>query len=206
MNRRDFALSLAAAAAVSPWPVLAAGQPVEGQDFIKLGNPVPVAVPGKGEVIEFFGYWCPHCASLEPTLEPWVRKLPASVNFRRFPVAWNPAHEPYQKLFYGLEALGIGGDIHKKVFAAVHQQGMRMENDAAVAAFCSANGIDKAKLVDAMKSFSVASKANVAVQAFKSFGLDGVPSFVVNGRFITSPEKAKGDARALEVIEYLLRK
>jgi thiol-disulfide isomerase/thioredoxin len=80
MQRRHFSLALLAA--TSP---LAARAATEGREYTRLQQPVPVAVPGKVEVMEFFGYWCPHCNALEPELEAWVRKLPADVNFRRMP-------------------------------------------------------------------------------------------------------------------------
>ena len=57
-----------------------------------------------------------------------------------------------------------------------------------------------------MKSFTVASKCKVATQAFKTFGIDGVPTLVVDGRYITSPALAGGEAQVFEVVEALIRK
>ncbi len=205
MNRRDFAIGLGAMPLLAP-RARAAAEPAEGRDYIRLQQPVPIAVPGKVEVIEFFGYWCPHCNAFEPKLEAWVRKLPADVNFRRVPVAWQPAHEPFQRLYFALEALGLGGAIHQKVFDAVHVQHLRLDTDAGVAAFASANGIDKVKLLDAMKGFSVASKVRMANQLFAAYHLDGVPTLTVNGRFVTSPELAHGEDQALLVCDALIRK
>ena len=205
MKRREFAIGLAAAPLLAH-PAWAAGEPVEGKDFIRLAQPVPVAVPGKIEVIEFFGYWCPHCNTLEPVLQAWVRKLPSDVNFRRSPVAWQPSHEPYQKLYFALEAMGLGQDMHAKVFDAVHRQGLRLDNEAGMAAFATANGVDKAKLTDTMKGFTVSSKVRMANQLWAAYHLDGVPSIAVNGRFVTGPDKAGGDERALLVVEALMRK
>jgi thiol:disulfide interchange protein DsbA len=205
MKRREFAAGLGAACLVAPagW---AAAQAVEGRQYTRLSSPVPVAVPGKIEVIEFFGYWCPHCAELEPRLEAWIRKLPRDVNFRRLPVAWQRAHEPYQKLYFALDTLGVGDDIHQKVFDAVHVQGLRFDVDATVAAFAAAHGIDKAKLADAMKGFTVASKIRMAGQAWSAYGLDGVPALTINGRYITSPQLAGGEDQVLRVADELIRK
>ena len=80
MQRRHFALGLTAA----PWlarPAWAAVEAVEGRNFSSLSSPQPVAVAGKIEVIEFFGYWCPHCRSLEPTLEECERSTAVSMRF-----------------------------------------------------------------------------------------------------------------------------
>lgn len=205
MKRREFALTLASASLL-PLLARAAIEPVEGRQYTKASPPQPVLVPGKSEVIEFFGYWCPHCNELEPSLEAWVRKLPPDVNFRRVPVAWQAAHQPYQQLFYALEALGVSPEIHGKVFRAVHADRLRLDTEAGLAVFAKANGLDANKLAELMKSFTVASKCKAATQAFRTFGLDGVPSLVVDGRWVTSPSTAGGEAPVFEVVEALLRK
>jgi len=205
VNRRDFAIGLGAAHLITrtAW---AAADPIEGKDYARLQQPVRVAVPGKIEVIEFFGYWCPHCFHLEPKLEAWVKTLPANVNFRRIPVAWQQAQAPFQQLFFALEIVAVGSDIHQKVFQAVHVQHMRLDSDAGVAAFAAANGIDKVKLANAMKGFTVAAKIRAANQASAAYQIEGVPTFAINGQFLTSPEQTGGEDQALRVAEALIRK
>jgi thiol:disulfide interchange protein DsbA len=81
--------------------------PVEGVEFKTLARPQPVEVPpGKIEVIEFFGYWCPHCHALEPELMAWRAKQSADVVFRKLPVAFRPNQAPFQHAFFALDALG----------------------------------------------------------------------------------------------------
>lgn len=204
MKRRHLALVLAAAPLL---PGLAqAAEPIEGKDYTRLGTPQPVAVPGKIEVIEFFGYWCPHCNAFEPSLEAWVKALPADVAFRRIPVGWAPPHLPYQKLYFALEAMGAPSDIHAKVFRAVHVQHLQLETAAGLAAFASANQLDKARLEAEMNSFTVATKIRAANQLFAAYHVDGVPTLAINGRFITSPELAGSEEQALKVADVLSRK
>jgi thiol:disulfide interchange protein DsbA len=205
MKRREFTLGLGAASLL-PRLVQAATDLVEGKNFNSVQPPVPVAIAGKIEVIEFFGYWCPHCNEFEPTLEAWVGKLPAAVNFRRIPVAWQPGQVPYQKLFFALEVLGQLETLHRKAFYAVHVQGLRFDNDAGLAAFAAANGLDRAKLVDTMNGFAVSSKVRIANQLSAAYRIDGVPTLAVNGRFMTSPELAGGEERALQVANALILK
>ena len=70
MNRRDWVLGTASLAGLATLPLsaLAQGAPQEGRDYKRVETPVPVP-EGKVEVVEFFGYWCPHCNAFEPTLE-----------------------------------------------------------------------------------------------------------------------------------------
>ena len=205
MKRRDLALALAALPLISR-PAWAAVDAVEGRNYNTLSQPQPVAVPGKIEVLEFFGYWCPHCRALEPKLEEWVSKLPPDVAFKRVPVAWRAGQEAYQRLFYALEALGAPSSIHQRVFEAVQLQNAKLEVPVALKAFAAANGLDAAKLADAMSGFSVSSKARVATQLSKTYRIDGVPSLVIQGRYITSPGTANGDEAALQVADALIKK
>lgn len=210
MKRREFTLNLGlgaiGASSLLALPARAQGEPVEGKDYTRLQTPVAVAVPGKIEVVEFFGYWCPHCNAFEPALEAWVAKLPASVNFRRIPVVFNATHEPYQKLYFALEALGLVAKLHGKVFNALHVQRQRLEKDAEVSAFAAANGVDGAKLIDTMKSFSVVTKGNQARQMAQNFHIDGVPTLGIQGRYLTSVSQAGSGERALQVTDALIRK
>lgn len=203
MKRRDFAIALGSVPLLAR-PSRAAGAPVEGREYIRLSSPVPLPATGKIELVEFFGYWCPHCAELEPTLQAWLRKQPKDVNFRRVPVAWNASHVPYQRLYFALEALGSGEEIHAKVFQAVHGQGLRLDTDAGLAEFAARNGIDKARLNDMMRSFAIDPKLRGAGQLWKSYQLDGVPALAVDGRYVTSPAQAGGEDRALAVVDVLI--
>jgi protein dithiol oxidoreductase (disulfide-forming) len=208
MNRRRFNLSFAAACGAACMPVLAwaQGAPVEGKDYVRLAQPVPMPSSGKVEVVEFFGYWCPHCNSFEPAIDAWSRKLPADVSFRRVPVAFSAPQEPYAKIYLALEALGQLDALHRKVFTAIHVQRQRLEKDAEITAFVAANGLDAAKFMDTYKGFTVASKFKQARQLADAYKIDGVPTIGIHGRFFTSPSLVGSGEQALRVADYLIQR
>lgn len=210
MKRREFALGLAAGSGLGPLltlPALAQGEPAEGREYTRLQPPQPVGTPaGKVEAMEFFGYWCPHCSAFEPSLDAWVRKLPADVVFRRIPVSFGAPHEPYQKLYFALEALGQLDAMHRKVFTAVHSQRLRLDKDSDLQSLAGANGLDFAKLKDTMNSFTVATKCNQAKQLANNYKIDSVPTLAVHGRYITSVAQAGGHDQALRVMDALIQK
>ena len=204
MNRREFGLNASVLALAGlALPAGAQGGPVEGKDFMRVAQPVPMT-GDKVEVVEFFGYWCPHCHAFEPALDAWVKKLPATVNFRRMPVAFNAAQEPAQRLYFGIEALGLVDTLHRKVFAAMHVERKRLDKDSEIADFAKANGVDPTKLQDAMKSFSVATKMRQSRQLSEAYRIDGVPTLGIHGRFMTSPSIAGSQERALAVADALI--
>ena len=210
MQRRDFSLQLAGAGLGLALTGLAQahGAPKEGTQYVKLSTPVPVSLPSpdkKIEVVEFFWYGCQHCYAFEPTLEAWVKKLPADVAFRQVPVGFMAPHQMHQKLFYALEEMGQLAAMHRKVFAAIHQQNLRLSTEADIVAFATANGADGAKLAESMKSFGVTTKSNRARQLADGYKIDGVPALGINGRFYTSASLAGSHERAVVVADYLIQ-
>ncbi len=214
MQRRDFSQQLASAGLGLSLglPMLgtaqAQGGPVEGQHYVRLASPVPVNLPSadkKLEVVEFFWYGCPHCYAFEPALENWVKRLPADVSFRQVPVGFMAPHQTHQKLFYALEELGQLDNMHRKVFAAIHQQRLRLSSEDEIVNFVTAQGLDKSKFVAAYKSFGVSSKAKRAKQLADAYKIDGVPALGINGRFYTSGALAGSHERALAVADFLLQ-
>lgn len=211
MNRRDFstrltsALALAALGVGTTTPACAQGAPVEGTHYVRLGQPVPVAAGGKVEVVEFFWYGCPHCHSFEPLLEAWVKKLPDDVAFRRVPVAFRPEpFEAHQKIFYGLEAMGQLGALHRRVFHAIHNERLRLDKMPDIAAWMDKNGVEGAKFTEVASSFAVQTKLRQARQLTDAYRIDGVPALGVHGRFYTSGSLAGSLDRALAVTDFLI--
>ena len=162
------------------------------------------APAGKIEVVEFFSYGCPHCYSFEPLLEPWVKKLPADVAFRRVPAAFNASWEGLAKIFYALEATGQLEALHKRVFAAIHVQRQRLDKEADIAAFVKSAGGDDAKFLDAYKSFGVATKLRQGKQLAEAYKIDGVPTLGIHGRWFTAGSLAGSIERALAVADQLI--
>ncbi len=215
MKRRQFAL-----AAASTTAAMGAGlytltstnifaQPVVGKagtDYMVLDKAAPYEpVAGKVEVVEFFGYWCPHCNAFEPELETWLKRLPSNISFKRVPVAFNQVHEPMQKLYYALESLGRVGDMQRKVFTAIHAEKVNLSTQDAIVAWVVKQGIDQKKFVDTYTSFSVSTKVSKAKQLVNAYKIDGVPSFGVAGKYYVDGTLAKGMTRALQITDQLAK-
>ena len=207
ITRRDF--SLAATAATLGLSTAAGAQgaaPIEGRDFVRLSPPVAVPAGGKIDVIEFFSYGCPHCHAFAPMLELWVKRLPPDVAFRRIPATFNAPFEGYARLYYALEAAALVESLHKRVFAAIHVQRQRLDKDADIAALVNAGGGDGAKVVEAYKSFSVATKVRQAKQVAEAYKIDGVPTLGIHGRWFTSGSLTGGNDKALLVANHLIQR
>lgn len=211
MLRREFTRSAAqvaalAGAGLAPSSVWAqAKAPADGVDFLTLDKPAgSEAASGKVEVVEFFWYSCPHCNTFEPQLEAWLEKLPKNVSFRRVPVMFRPNFEPQQRLYYTLEAMGKLPELHKKVFAAIHNDRQALDTAELIAAWASKQGLDRAKFTEVYASFPVVTKVRRASQLQEQYKVDGVPSLGVAGRYFTSGTLAGNLPRALQVVDHLV--
>ncbi len=211
MKRREFSLSAASAVAASALtlpvanPAMAqARQFKEGKDFKRLDKPVaPDAPAGKVDVIEFFWYSCPHCHAFEPTLDAWVKAAPKDLSIRRVPVAFNASFVPQQKLYYTLEGMGKLDALHAKVFRAIHVEKAKLAKDDEILAWVTQQGVDVAKFKEVYGSFSVANQVRRASQLQDSYGVEGVPSMGVAGKYYTDGTMAGSMQTVLQVVEFL---
>jgi len=208
MQRREFSISAAvAAASAGAWilPAQAQAEPRAGTEYVLLDKRAPVEAPtGKVEVVEFFWYSCPHCHRFEPAFEEWVKKAPKDVVVRRVPIAFRPDFEPQQRLYYVLEAMNKVGDLHKKVFYAIHAEKQALNTPELIGAWVEKQGIDKVKFLELYNSFSVATQARKAAQLQDAYKIDGVPALGIAGRYFTSGSLVQSMERALVVTDYLI--
>ena len=208
MNRRDFTLQLTAVAGMAalglPGQVFAqAGAPVEGKDYTTLKTPFALPKTGKVEVIEFFWYGCPHCYAFEPTIEPWIAKLPADVHFRRVHVQFDALREIHQQVFYTWEVLGLVDQMHAKTFDRFHVQHKPINREEDMLAFAQESGLDVAKVKQAWEGFAVHNKMAQAARTCEQYAVDGVPMLGVHGRYTTAPSM-DGAKESLATTDWLV--
>ena len=211
MKRREFSVSAASAVAATTLglplatPAFAqARQFKEGKDYQRLAKPVtPDAPAGKIDVIEFFWYSCPHCNSFEPTLEAWIKGAPKDLSIRRIPVAFNASFVPQQKLYFTLEGMGKLGDLHAKVFRAIHVEKQKLARDEEIFAWVATQGVDANKFKEVYNSFTVSNQVRRAGQLQEGYAIEGVPSMGVAGRYYTDGTMAGSMQQVLQVVEHL---
>ena len=185
---------------------LFAADPQIGKDFDKTLQIIPTDTPNKIVVTEIFWYGCIHCYHMDPVLNTWVKKLPSDVVFKRVPGLPQPAWAPMAKAFYAMEELKLSDKLHSALFDAIHKEKSLNPTDelAAIDWMTKKSGLDKQKVEAAFKSFSMNNKLNQAAQFFRASGATGVPSFIIDGQFITSSTMAGGNDQALKTADYII--
>ena len=184
-------------------PLAAAAQPLQ---YGEINPPQPVETKGKIEVIEFFWYGCPHCYTLEPHIETWVKTLPPDVEFRRVPAVFSQRWGHDAAIYYTLEALGLVEKLHRPLFDAIHKQNLRTDSEPALSEWLQKQGVDPKKFMDTLKSFGVQSKTRRAVQQTIAYKIDGTPAMAVAGRYTVSAEQGRTQQGMLKAVDTLVAK
>ncbi|HYN54728.1 MAG TPA: thiol:disulfide interchange protein DsbA/DsbL, partial [Methylotenera sp.] len=158
------------------------------------------------EVTELFWYGCIHCYQIDPILNAWVKKLPADVVFKRVPALPRPDWAPMAKAFYALEDLKLSEKLHIPLFEAIHKQKALNPSDekATIDWITKRSGLDRSKVDETFKSFSMSNKLNHAAQFFRASGATGVPSLIIDGQYITSSTMSGGNEQALKTADYII--
>ena len=173
---------MATAAFASP------ANPQKNVDYQVLKVPQPTNTGKKIEVIEFFGYFCPHCYAFDTTLTNWARKQKKNIVFKRVAVKFSESMEPHQRMLYTLSAMDeLTNELHHKIFEAVQVQRVNLRTDEQIFNFVEKNGIDRKKFAEMYKSFYVRMLGNKAVEMQSTYEIEGVPMIVIDGQYLTSP-------------------
>jgi thiol:disulfide interchange protein DsbA len=168
----------------------------EGKDYLRLPTSLPTATPGKIEVMEFFSYTCPHCRSLEPSAQAWLKRKPENVAFMRIAVSFSANWEPSARAYYAAEALGVLDKVHQPLFEAVHNN-PRINLDE-FAAFFAEQGVDQDAFRKAYSSFQTETQLRRGTQIAQRYKINGVPAIIVNGEYdVRSP-------RMFETVDFLI--
>lgn len=177
---------------------------IEGQDYETLARPIEESDTAK--VIEFFWFACPHCNTLRPVVEKWLKtEKPAEAKFEYVPaVTGSDRWDRPAKAYYTMKTLKV--DLFNAYFDAIHndrQYGL-IASDAAVKDFFVAHGVAPKDFDKVWNSFEVQQKLKRAERLFSASGLDGVPAFIVNGKYLVKANKDY--AEMLDVASALMKK
>lgn len=177
-----------------------------GVNYDVIAMPVPTADKSKVEVVEAFGYLCPHCAAFEPMLHSWTNQLPADVDFERIPVQFARSWEPLARAYYASSLLNDLDKTHQATFDALHKERRRFSSLDGLADYYADLGVDKDKFLKMYQSFAVNMRMNQGQSKLKGYGITSVPTLIVNGKYRITADKAGGHAGMLKVAKYLIEK
>lgn len=155
-------------------------------------------------VVEYFSYACPHCRDFEPQIEEFVADLPPGVRFERIPVVFGASDQEAQaRAYYALQAAGALEENHARLFAGIHDQGRRLGDDAAIAAYVDGHGIDAARFTRLTTAGPVRARIGDALAAQQRDSVTSIPMLVVGDHYRIEIARV-GRAGALRIARELI--
>jgi thiol:disulfide interchange protein DsbA len=178
----------------------------EGKDYKKVLQQQSIE-PHAKQVVEVFYYGCSHCYHLEPSLHEWLKKKPAKVNFKRVPAVLNNPNWVFMaKVYLTAEELGIVEKSHLAFFHALHRDKLPLFDLASIAKFHSQFGTSEQAFIDTFQSFKIDQKMRQAQRLTKAYGIEGVPSLIVNGQYLTDLTMTGSHDNLWQTVDQLLEK
>lgn len=146
-------------------------------------------------IIEFSDYQCPFCQKVHPTLNEVLAKYPEQVRlvYRHFAIA---SHARAKPAAHAAECAGAQGkfwEYHELIFANTSAL-----TDADLEKFAKTAGLDLKEYRRCMKENRFSNKIDQDLADAEAVGIEGTPTFVINGRVLTGAKPYKEFERIIE--------
>ncbi len=205
---KSLLVRLAAAALVVFVPAASQAQqpPAAGREYLELSPPRPVSTGERIEVLEFFYYGCPVCYEAQPHVARWLMRAGPGVELIRVPAAFTESSESFARTFYTLSEMGQIARLHWPIYDNHHFDGKQLNEEKNITEWVAANGVDRDKFVQLWHSPEIQARVDSAKKALDLYQVKGVPSFVVDGKYITSARMAGGTKQMMDVVQVLVER
>jgi len=181
------------------------GQPFEAYGhYVAVVPAQPTQDPAKVEVLELFWYGCPHCFHFEPYLKDWSAHKPEYVNFIRMPAVFRDSWLPGARAYYTAQLLGVLDKVHGAIFDAMHVRHLPMSTKEEFMDLFASKGVSKEDFAKAWDSFTVQARVRRATMMTREYGITGVPSVIINGKYRASGSSAGSFENLIKVINTLV--
>lgn len=186
--------------------VMAAGAKYQdGVHYTSIEN-APAPRPGEVEVVEAFSYMCNHCATFEPYVQNWAKRLPESVKFVRYPVVFGRGTwELYARAYNTADVMGVAEKGHAALMDKIWKERQVLKSMEELADFYKAYGVDPEVFIATSKSFAVDAKMRREQRFLMDAGVSSTPNMVVNGKYLVAGNAAVSNYdQILAVVDYLV--
>jgi len=156
----------------------------EGVNYTVLSNPIPQQQAGKIEVLEFFGYFCPHCAHLEPVLSEHIKTFKDDTYMRREHVVWGDEMKPLARLAAAVEMAGESDKANSHIFDAMVNQKINLADTDTLKKWLSEQtAFDGKKVLAAFEAPESQARAAQMEELTNKFQISGTPTVIVGGKY-----------------------
>ncbi|GLQ93941.1 thiol:disulfide interchange protein DsbA/DsbL [Dyella acidisoli] len=138
---------------------------------------------GKVEVVEVFSYACIHCAEFSTYADELRKSLPKGVEFKLVPAPFNDAWVPFARAYYASKKLGLLEQTHDELFKAKFKEQYPINSMDEIADFYAQHGANREQFLKIANSPEVDAQIKKDLALIQTWGVDGTPTIVVDGKY-----------------------
>ena len=181
----------------------------EGVHYEVLDSPLDIEDYEGVIVSEFFWLGCPHCQNFEPMVQSWKTQLNVSgkAKISKTAVPGNPRWNQDAGVFFTLKELGASEvqiSLMLKMYEAERVKNKSLPDDVDISNFFEKLGFDKVKAMEILNdSQRLESHLHKANTEYNKTNSQGVPTFVVNGKYKLKFDKMESEEMVVDTIKQL---
>ena len=156
----------------------------DGNEYVTLPAPHQRdSSSGKIEVVEVFSYACIHCAEFSPYVDELRKQLPAGVEFKLVPAPFNDSWVPFARAYYAAKKLGVVDRTHDLLFDKKFKEQYPINTMDEIANFYASQGVNRGQFLTIANSPEVDAQIKKDLALIQTWGVDGTPTIVVDGKY-----------------------
>lgn len=187
----------------------------EGEHYRKVANSIETKLPDPNQVLvqEFFWFGCPACYSFEGPVGKWQSNISENVVFEKQALATNKNWQLHARLYYYLK-VKFSQDAAKRdelvadIFKEIHQNKNRLSDYKSIGVYLKSKGLieDIEQSTKELNAFAVDSQFKRSQNISNEYGVAGVPTFIVGGKYEVVNRAAKSYDDIFDAVNYLVDK
>ena len=122
------------------------------------------------------------------------------------PAVFTESSESFARTFYALSALGQIARLHWPIYDNHHFDGKQLNVEKNIVEWVSHNGVDHDRFVELWHSDRIAAQVAAARAALATYDVKAVPSFVIDGKYLTTSRMTGNVKSMMDVVDYLVER
>ena len=141
---------------------------------------------------------------MEPHIKDWLETKPEDVVFRLVPGVLNSRWAVHARGYFAAKKMGALEQFHTPLFNALHVKRRNIFTRDSLIDFAADLGLDKKEFARNYDSNETEVKMKQAFLMARDAKITGVPSLIVNGRYLVSASLAGSFEKMLETMDQLI--
>ena len=160
------------------------------------------------EVMEFFSFYCGHCAKFEPLIANLKANLADDVKLKKSHVNFLGKEMGPQltRAYAAAQILQVEDKVAELLFERIHTQRKTVNGEQGILAIFEQAGVSQEEAKSALHSFPASGLASQMKRNTETFAIRGVPTVIVNGKYKVNTGSVRSEEEFIALVDFLTKK